>query len=75
MMMSLPKVTTRWSAKASMSGNESMKHPNDVTTDTPIERCHTSGEMRNQNLRQSFIHAFEGLSHVLWTQNTSARSL
>lgn len=38
------------------------------TLQQPIERCHTSGEMRNKNVWQSFSHAFEGLSHVLWTQ-------
>jgi len=35
---------------------------------TPIERQHTSGAMRNTTLKQSFQHAFAGLSHVLWTQ-------
>lgn len=50
-----------------MSGDESMKHHNDIQ-ELPVERCHSSGAMRNQNLRQSLIHAFEGLSHVLWTQ-------
>lgn len=33
-----------------------------------IEHIHTSGDMKNKNVWQSFAHAFEGLSHVLWTQ-------
>lgn len=39
-----------------------------MESETPIERRHSSGEFRNTNIFQSFSHAFEGLTHVLWTQ-------
>ena len=61
--MSLPKVMRRWSEKVRKSGDES-----DAPTPVQTARHMMTSPMSNKNLYESFYHAFEGLSHVLWTQ-------
>jgi diacylglycerol kinase (ATP) len=50
----------KWSRSEKESGNESAFD----NVDEPA----TASSMKNRSILESFIHAFEGLSHVMWTQ-------
>lgn len=51
----------KWSGSENESG-ETSKPPTKARTHT------STNPMANRNLGESFLHAFEGLSHVIWTQ-------